>query len=758
MASASRSRNTTRSVISIIAFAALLASVTAFIAPSVSAQTASLPDPTRSELRLGLESFAQLPANAGRRMMELTHAGDGSGRGFIPVQEGEIWIVNPDGSVPAIPFLDLKSAPATSSRFTKSCCAFSGLTYIAFHPDYARNGQPGFGLLYTAHEEIPNGSPDYRLADVGNIPADQNLVNHHVIAEWRVTDPLGAGANVVDGSSYREVYRLEYQDEFANPHAIGELTFNPYALPGDADYGNLYASVGDGTNGETLINAPWAQDVSNPFGSLIRIDPLGGGRFSVPADNPFLDVQGAAPELFAYGLRDPQTFSFGRALDGSVHVIVAEIGFDEVEEIDIVRPRDNLGWDAREGSLPVQPRPEIPITPIDPNGPLIEPVAEYDHTIPSNQINARQLPAGGPIAVIGGFVYNGSRNHQLSGQYIFGDLVRGRFWHTDLAEMVAAREANQVGAPIKELLVEVNGTETIFIDLVNPGSDRADLRFGLGEDDELYVLNKWDRTIRRLTTTSPRTCFGRVATIVGTSAAETINGTPGDDVIVGLGGADRINGGGGNDIICGDSGNDVIFGGSGNDVLLGGGGADRLLGQAGNDRADGGSGNDTLEGNAGSDRLRGRAGDDRIDGGAGIDLIEGDNGSDTLNGGAGNDTLIGGDGRDFVSGGDNDDTLRGNAGNDDLNGGDGNDRLDAGPGNDRLAGGKGNDVLVGSRGRDRLFGNGGNDELRGGAGKDLLKAGAGADLLDGGRGNDDCTGGGGIDTGVNCSRSRGIEQ
>ncbi len=723
-----------------LATLALIASLTALAVPTAHAQSASLPDPTRSELRLGLESFAQLPASAGRRMMELTHADDGSGRGFVPVQEGEIWIINPDGSVPGTPFLDLKTAPATANRFTKSCCAFSGLTYIAFHPDYARPGTAGFGLLYTAHEEIPNGTPDYKLSDAGTIPANQNVVNHHVIGEWRVDDPTGGGGNTVNGSSYREIYRLEYQDEFANPHAIGELTFNPFAEPGDADYGNLYASVGDGTNGFSLINAPWAQDISNPFGTLIRIDPLGGGRFSVPSSNPFVNVPGAATEIFAYGLRDPQTFSFARSLDGSVQLIVADIGFDEVEEIDVVRSGDNLGWDAREGSLPVQPRPEIPITPIDPNGPLIEPVAEYDHIIPSNQINARQLPAAGPIAVIGGFVYNGTRNHQLTGQYIFGDLVRGRFWHTDLKQMVAARNANQVGAPIKELLVEVGGNETIFIDLVNPGSDRADLRFGMGEDNELYVLNKWDRTIRRLSVTTPRTCFGRTATIVGTAASEVINGTSGDDVIVGLGGSDQIDGKGGNDIICGDSGNDILLGGSGNDVLLGGGGADRILGQSGNDRADGGSGNDTIEGHTGNDRLRGRSGADRLFGGGGIDLIEGDDGDDTLMGDAGNDTLVGGDGRDQLRGGPNDDILRGN------------------DGNDVLRGDAGNDTLVGAQGRDRLFGNGGKDQLFGGTGRDLLKAGGGNDLLNGGAGNDKCNGGGGIDRGVNCRRSTGVER
>ncbi len=573
-------------------------------------------------------------------MMELTHAGDGSGRGFIPVQEGQIWVINPDGSVPATPLLDLTVAPATASRFTKSCCAFSGLTYIAFHPDFATTTAPGFGLFYTAHEEIPNGTPDYRLRDAGPIPANQNVINHHVIGEWRIDDPLGAGRNTANAASYREVYRLEYQDEFANPHAIGELAFNPYAEPGEPDYGNLYAAIGDGTNGYSFINAPWAQDITNPFGSLIRIDPLGGSRFSVPPDNPFVAIPGAAGEIFAYGLRDPQTFSFGRELDGSVSIIVADIGFNEVEEIDVVRSGDNLGWDAREGSLPVQPNPNIPLTPISGPSPAIEPVAEYDHILPSNQINARELPATGPIAVIGGFVYTGSRDHRLAGQYVFGDLVRGRFFHTDLTEMNAARDTNTPSAAIRELLVELSGVETIFIDLVNPGGDRADLRFGLGEDEEIYVLNKWDRTIRRLVATTPLSCAGRTATIVGTNAADTIVGTAGDDVIVGLDGSDTIDGLGGNDTICGNGGRDLLRGAGGADFISGGPQRDRVVGGPGNDYLTGSGGRDVIVGNGGADVLTG---------GRGVDVLKAGGGPDRLNGGPGADICKGGGGIDSAS-------------------------------------------------------------------------------------------------------------
>lgn len=658
-----------RSLIVLLAVAAAAA-----IAVPAVAQTASLPDPTRSELRLNLETFATLPASAGRRMMELTHAGDGSGRSFVPVQEGQIWIINPDGSVRSTPLLDLATVPATATRFTRSCCAFGGLTYIAFHPDYARQGAPGFGLLYTAHEETPNGTPDYRLADAGSIPPEHNVVNHHIIAEWRVSDPLGAGANSVDGTSYREIYRLEYQDEFANPHAIGELSFNPYAVPGEADYGLLYAAVGDGTNGFSLISAPWAQDLSNPFGSIIRIDPLGGDRFAVPQDNPFAGVDGAAGEVFAYGLRDPQSLSFGRALDGTTELIVIDIGFDEVEEVDIVRAGDNLGWDAREGTLPVQPDPEIEATEIDQTGPLVEPVAVYDHLIPSNQTATRSLSEGGAIAIIGGFKYEGTRNHELAGQYIFGDLVRGRFWHTDFADMIEARAIGSQ-TPIFELLVHVDGSEVVFNDLVNPGgADRSDLRFGLGENHEIFVLNKWDRTIRRLVASNPITCKGKVATIVGSDAGELIRGTSSNDVIAARGGDDTVQASGGKDTVCGGAGDDIITGGDGNDIILGEDGDDTLNGGNGRDRIFGGSGNDRIRGAAGNDIIRGDRDDDRLFGGLGNDKLRGGHGRDRVIGNAGNDRLRGDAGSDVLKGGAGDDTLKGGPDTDTCNGGAGIDK------------------------------------------------------------------------------------
>ncbi len=125
------------------------------------------------------------------------------------------------------------------------------------------------------------------------------------------------------------------------------------------------------------------------------------------------------------------------------------------------------------------------------------------------------------------------------------------------------------------------------------------------------------------------TCFGREATIVGTTAADTIEGTAGDDVIVALAGPDLIYGLGGNDRICGGGGNDEIRPGPGNDRVKGGAGRDLILGGTGNDLLKGGGGPDRIHGNGGDDKLVGQRGDDYLSGDIGIDIVRGRAGVDT---------------------------------------------------------------------------------------------------------------------------------
>jgi uncharacterized repeat protein (TIGR01451 family) len=86
--------------------------------------------------------------------------------------------------------------------------------------------------------------------------------------------------------------------------------------------------------------------------------------------------------------------------------------------------------------------------------------------------------------------------------------------------------------------------------------------------------------LRRFHTASacPARCFGKPATICGTSGRDRLTGTAGRDVIVGLQGNDTITGLDGNDLICGGSGKDTLVGGRGRDRLDGGRGGDTCNG------------------------------------------------------------------------------------------------------------------------------------------------------------------------------------
>ena len=111
-----------------------------------------------------------------------------------------------------------------------------------------------------------------------------------------------------------------------------------------------------------------------------------------------------------------------------------------------------------------------------------------------------------------------------------------------------------------------------------------------GEQDSVLLLRHF-----RTASACPARCFGKRATICGTTSRDRLTGTAGRDVIVGLQGNDTIKGLDGNDLICG---------GNGKDTLLGGRGKDRLDGGGGNDTLDGGRGRDTCKGGGEADTAR----------------------------------------------------------------------------------------------------------------------------------------------------------
>ena len=407
------------------------------------------------------------------RIQYLLPLPDGSGRLAFSDLRGLLYLTDESGAPPET-YLDVRAHDVDFHNL-----AFpneTGLLGFAFHPQFGQRGKPGYGKLYTAFSAAPgSGRADY-LDDDGQ-------AHDSLIVEWTADDPA---ANEFSGVR-REVLRV---GQFGDYHNVGTIAFNPNAAEGSADFGLLYVGFGDG-GGRNDPNDN-GQNLLTPLGAIIRIDPLGSdapsGRYGIPQDNPFVSRSDALPEIWAYGLRHPQQFSW----DSDGRMFIIDIGQDQVEEINLGAAGGNYGWRLREGTFAtafgvdegepglVYPRPD------DDGQPLLYPVAQYDHDE--------------GLAVSGGFVYRGAAVPELWGKYVFTDIVRGRVFYIDSAALAS-------GAPseVKELRIVIDGRERAFIDVAghrntyrNDGSRRVDLRLGIDSAGEIYFLTKGDGWIRKL--------------------------------------------------------------------------------------------------------------------------------------------------------------------------------------------------------------------------------------------------------------------
>ncbi len=412
-----------------------------------------------------------ITTTAHARIQYLTPVGDGSGRLVLNDLRGVLYITDENGMDP-VTYLDVRTRDIgfDDSAFPNE----SGLVGVVFHPQFAVAGTPGYGKLYTAYSaRSDSGRADYLDDDAGS--------HESVIREWTADDPQ---ANVFSGTS-REVFRI---GQFAPNHNIGTLAFNPTATPESPEYGILYASLGDA--GAAHDPRDYGQSLSEPHGAIIRIDPLGGGdgsrAYGIPADNPFVGEAGVAPEIWAYGLRHAQQFSW----DTDGRMFMGEIGQNSVEEVNLGVAGANYGWRLREGTFatgftvpPGRPGPLYP-RPAEDAQPLVYPVAQYDHDE--------------GYAISGGYVYRGRALPELQGKYLFTDFPRGRVLYIDADGLVPGQLAQ-----IRELRLIIDGREQDLAAAVGhpntyaPGP-RADARLGIDSTGELYLLTKADGWVRKL--------------------------------------------------------------------------------------------------------------------------------------------------------------------------------------------------------------------------------------------------------------------
>ncbi len=180
--------------------------------------------------------------------------------------------------------------------------------------------------------------------------------------------------------------------------------------------GFLYISMG-----EMGLEQSYQRLDKTLSGGILRIDVTGksgaaparqpeGGRtqgYTVPADNPFLDVPGALGEFYAVGLRNPFRFHIDK-LSGLLWT--GDVGSTTWEEVNAIEKGGNYQFPYDEGG-----RKTTWAKPASVPGTEHGPIWTYQHTAYDR-------------SVIGGMVYRGKRWAELNGKYIFGDNYSGTFW------------------------------------------------------------------------------------------------------------------------------------------------------------------------------------------------------------------------------------------------------------------------------------------------------------------------------------------
>lgn len=289
---------------------------------------------------------------------------------FIVSQAGEILIYR-DGELQPTPFLSIRDLVLYRGGQDER-----GLLGLAFHPDYQNNGR--FFVHYSA-------------ADSG----DTRVVEFKRGASPDVADPTPV------------VTFLEQDQPQAN-HNGGSIEFSPLD-------GFLYIGLGDGGNGgdqgaghtQGIGNG---QDLTTLLGKILRID-VSTSPYGIPPGN--LTRDGARPEIWDYGMRNPYRFSFDAC---TADLYIGDVGQDIWEEVDVEpagQGNKNYGWRLMEGTHCFNPGSNC-----DPQNVTTLPVVEY----------AQSAPVTDNCSVTGGYVYRGSNIPWLRGAYLYGDFCSGRIW------------------------------------------------------------------------------------------------------------------------------------------------------------------------------------------------------------------------------------------------------------------------------------------------------------------------------------------
>ena len=327
--------------------------------------------------------------------MALAPIADGSGRMLLAEQNGVIHLLDRDGKRAEQLFLDLRPKMVAINKGMEE----RGLLGLALHPQFNSNRK--FYVVYSA----PLGT---------NAPPNWDHAER--LSEFKATADLA----FADPASERVILEIDEPDW---NHNSGRIAFGPdgffYMSVGD---GGAFNDVGDVARGRGHPPEGFGQRLDTLLGKVLRLDVDRGNPYGIPKDNPYADGKKGLPEIFAYGLRNPWGMSFDRG--GKHDLILADVGQDRWEEINVIVNGGNYGWRLREGFDgfdPNAPRsaPTNAVTVGADGKPFVDPVLTYK-TLRGRGTDSNAFG----VTVTGGYVYRGKAMPALVGKYIFADWSR----------------------------------------------------------------------------------------------------------------------------------------------------------------------------------------------------------------------------------------------------------------------------------------------------------------------------------------------
>jgi len=216
-------------------------------------------------------------------------------------------------------------------------------------------------------------------------------------------------------------------------------------------------------------------------------------------NNPFINDPRTLNEIYSLGHRNPHHISFAEAADGSTHLIAAETGRDNVEEVNVIQAGANYGWGLREGTFVHESSGGY----INGVSALPDNEAENGFTYPSAQFDHDTSAGRGFIGFVigGGFVIDNNSDPDLQGEYIFCDFGfhHGFVYHVNFEELLDAKTTLEIG----ELPSEYQAADN----LVDLFGGRNDFRFGRGPNGEMFITSKQSRDLYIVTNTISTGCL-----------------------------------------------------------------------------------------------------------------------------------------------------------------------------------------------------------------------------------------------------------